>query len=489
MITKWLKEAVPVVAFLYLGVQPVLAQELLTALPGFLVRTQITELVIRGEATNFVAGQTAVNVGPGIQVQSVIVVNSTSLRITVKVFQNAAFGPRNVTVTTVAGSINEQVTLTNGIEILDTDGQQLLVIVNPVPVKSLLASDFDPTNLTGSPIIFTVHIFHDQTPRNLRAELSVEGFENGLLFTATKQIDDLEFEPTPFNFDNRQFDNYDATAAGQQVIDIGLLTGFLVSDIYSYNIELFDENGNLVGEETATNVIENPVSDLELISPGFPLDESPEIINTKYPYFLWFSQLSSFKLTVYPVFNGQFAAEDILINQPVFEQENLLVTNFLYPNSAEQLVEGQTYAWQVTGEYTTGSGTQNVMSEPFWFTVEAVDPNSIYVQELEVTPIQTILEPGASLQFQAIAYDETGLEVNVIPNWRLVPSDVGVITFDGLFTAGSRPATFAVVAEYGSVENYATVSIPWSFQWWNIEKSIRKIFGIPENTPPQNEEE
>ena len=124
-----------------------------------------------------------------------------------------------------------------------------------------------------------------------------------------------------------------------------------------------------------------------------------------------------------------------------------------------------------------------MFSEPFWFTIESVDPNAIFIQDLEVTPIQVSLEPGGSLQFHATAYDETGLEIPITPNWRLIPADVGVISFDGLLTAGSRPMTFAVIAEYGSIENYATVTIRWNYEWWNMEKAIKRIFGIPETTP------
>ncbi len=169
MIANWLNRVLVLAGLVCLMSPAAIAQEILTALPGFLVPRQITEIVIRGEATNFTAGSdaqnlpfTSVSMGNSITILDVIVVNNTSLRVTIRVEQNAAAGFRDVSVTTVAGLINEQVVLIDGIEILD-DNQPLMVIVNPVPVKSLLASDFDPNNLAGSPIIFTVHIFHDDS--------------------------------------------------------------------------------------------------------------------------------------------------------------------------------------------------------------------------------------------------------------------------------------------------------------------------------------
>lgn len=83
---------------------------------------------------------------------------------------------------------------------------------------------------------------------------------------------------------------------------------------------------------------------------------------------------------------------------------------------------------------------------------------------VRVSPAKAILKPGEAVQFTATVQTADGRPLqNVALHWRLFPEGLGMITQNGLFTAGSLPKIGAVIAEVapsdGGGRGYAMAAV------------------------------
>lgn len=448
--------------------------EIVTFAPTAGVAGETINVAITGAATNFQQGQTMVDLGAGVQVLDVQVNHAQYLTALVQIDNNAAAGFRDLIVTT--GS--ESVSLQQAFEVIEPGGS-VNVILTIIPVQTLYLNDLDPNNPADNPLLFTITLYNDNQQRNLRVQYALNSDEYGLLGTADKFFNNMP--PLAVEtFDNRQFDEYNLDPDSPEMFNIAASTGVLPAGVYTYTVTVFDEDGNVVAQDEGTNVITNESTVIDLIGPGTPLDQNPEMVPMATPFFQWFSTLNNFHFALYEVNEGQQSANDITTNLPVYEESGLSATFLQYPISAETLEPGRVYAWQVTAPLEGSQGTQTVFSPVYWFEVGDGTGTGYHLSSLEVSPEVANIRIGQGYQFEAVGYGQNGEPMNVNCAWSVVPSTAGTVDSNGFFTAGDHPGAAAVVASCGGLQAYATVTITWSVtdQFFDAEKLFDKVFGL-----------
>src|SRR6185503_5824633 len=101
----------------------------------------------------------------------------------------------------------------------------------------------------------------------------------------------------------------------------------------------------------------------------------------------------------------------------------------IYPSDAAMLEEGHTYAWQIVANYTTSSGSTNVPSDLFWFTV-ATTPftnKTQTISDVRVVPSQISVAVGQSYKFSVKSLDIQNDSAHIKPAWNVVPAEGGSV--------------------------------------------------------------
>ena len=448
--------------------------EIISLVPSAALPGETVNVAITGVGTNFQQGRTILDLGPGIQVLDVQVNHALFLTALVRIDGNAPADFHDLTVTTGG----EVVTLSQAFEILEPGGA-VNVILTIIPVQTLYLSDLDPNNPADNPLLFSISLYNDNQQRNLRVQYILSNDEFGTVGTADKFFTNMP--PLGVEtFDNRQFDQYNLNPSSPALLNVAASTGVMPAGAYTYTVLVYDENGNVIAQDEGVNVFTNESTIIDLIGPGMPLGQSPEMVAMTTPFFQWFSTLSNFHFALYEVNQGQQSANDITANLPVYEESGLSASFLQYPPSAELLEAGKTYAWQVTAPLQGSQGTQTVYSEVFWFEVGDGSGMGSNLSALEVNPEVANLRTGQGYQFQAVGYNQNGEPVTLNCTWNVIPSTAGTVDSNGFFTAGSHPGAAAVVASCGGLQAYATATITWSVtdHFFDVEKLFDQIFGL-----------
>ncbi|GIV57515.1 MAG: hypothetical protein KatS3mg042_0428 [Rhodothermaceae bacterium] len=362
----------------------------------------------------------------------------------------------------------------------DPEPANVMVEVRTLPVQTLRLSDFDPLRPERAPAFLQITILNDGQERDLLVEVQARTARYGLLVTGRKRLG-VVAPMAVVALSNRDLDDYVVEDAGNELVQVGLERNVLPAGEYVFDVRVFDLSlgGSVpVAEAEEILVTENPGRQLDLLGPGTPFGQEPGVVPTSFPIFQWFSDARRFNFAVYEVLPHHRSAEDVLGSRPVFAlRDTMIVGNVLaYPNFAEALRPGGTYAWQVEAVVETASGPMALPGEVFWFVVEpgalstagqvggGAAPLSPFpattVARVAVQPQEVTVQPGATFRFEATAYDAEDLPlVGVRPVWRVEPAGVGTIDEEGLFRASELPGVAAIVAAVGEVQDYATVFI------------------------------
>ena len=346
-------------------------------------------------------------------------------------------------------------------------GQGVDVQIDTVPLDVLRLSDFDPLNPSATSVFFVVTLTNDDQQRDLALRVTVRAERAGYLGSAY-----LELGPVAPNgvvvVTNQEFESYDVGDAADELLDYALERGLLPPDEYFFSVAALDitDGGEIVvGEEDDSIITTNPTTNLDLVGPGTEFWSEPDEVSSPQPLFQWLSNATDFELNLYEVRPGQTSPEDVATNLPVFSTSDLTTETFAYPSFAEQLRNGVTYAWQVNALVGTATGITRFPSQMYWFTYNAPgederNGDNVFVSKIVVDPQETVIKPGESVKFSYEVFDANdALVLSAIPDWRIVPDRMGEITDEGLFTAGEESGAVAIVANYGDVEDYATVVI------------------------------
>jgi hypothetical protein len=449
--------------------------------PAMVYPGQTGDIIIRGMGTGFKSGVSKVDLGTSsITVTRITVQNSETIDAQIAVSKSATAGFYDVKVTTGTAEVIKP----NALQIFQA-GNAVTATIVVTPVQSMHLSDFDPNNIARSPLLFTVTVFNDATPRDLLVNLTVSGQSAGQIATAHKSIKGVTSNAV-ISFDNRQFDKYAVSNTNNPAIQNAIQTGSLPADVYDYKINVIDNStGKDIADADGSNVISNTVNKPELISPGNPFNSDPVAVHMKQPLFQWFSQGNNFDFYLYEVKPGQKTQEEVALNRPFYFQKGIATSSLLYPASAGIMEEGKVYAWQIVANYNGTQGVKPLASELFWFTMASSGTTNGLktLAELKVDPGQVTLGTGQSYKFTVKAFDLNNDTLSVTPTWTVIPAEGGTIDRNGNFTAGNSPNTFAIIATVGDIKDYATVTVSpgggMSTDAWGMDLFIRQLFGLP----------
>jgi len=444
--------------------------------PSAGLKGQQLELVVRAIGTQFSSSNTNVSLGQGIIINHVIVSNGFTLRINISIDAGASAGSRTLKIM----SGNQSLELTDAFEVI-AEGNSLQAILEIVPVQTIYASDFDPNNPTLAPILFKVTVMNDQLQRNLKVVFSLLMEGEGLLGKAIKKLPNTP-PMSVVHIDNRQFESYEFSPASKKVADLVQQTGILPAGNYTYKIEIFDEQNNILVQTEAPNYITNQSTDIVLISPGNALELAPEVVSVAQPIFQWVSSANQFDLLLFKVEPGQKNVQQIIQSLPVYKQLGITGNTLMYPLSAEVLEVGKTYAWQIRSYINTAAGNLMVESPLFWFSYAKSDIHQVEIVSFKVIPEDTDIAAGGTMQFKVEALNAQGQAVTIQPTWSVAPFSEGMINNAGIFKAGNLPKTIAVIAAYGSFKDYAVVNIKFQKTENADFDLLYQLFGNPKNT-------
>ncbi len=368
---------------------------------------------------------------------------------------------------------NLRILLLNGLFALAASTQVLAQPTSVVarieiePLETLRLADFDPIDPSSAPVVFRTIVTTMNRPMILRVEVDVESGRFGFLGTATLNLGEVDRRTTVVHT-NQDFDTYDLDDSSGELIDIATERGVLPPDDYFFILRVIDaETGEPAGTDTGVITTTNSGLQIDLVAPGTMLDQEPDVLSTPYPVFQWFSSASSYDFALYEVRPGQSSAEDIVAGLPVFEQRDIQPGTFVYPNSAEDLVDGRVYAWQIQAVSLTSGGPERFPSEVLWFTVEGIDDAltdesgvpAVY-SRIEIEPREADVQPNGSVILKATVFDADNVPAfDISPQWSVVPSTAGTVDANGVFVAGDSHGVAAVVATIGELEQFATVEI------------------------------
>ncbi len=464
--------------------ESLIAQTLSSVVPTSTTIGQTIDIIIRGNGTHFQQGLTTLDLGNDIicHPTKVQVQNAQLLTASITVNANAVTGSRDIRVITK----NEIATLLNGFEVYNVSGI-LHTTLEVLPVQTLSLGDLDPSNLANAPFYFWVNVYNDNVRRNVKIELSLKSDKYGPLGIALAPS--ISINANQFlRLNKNDFPKYKNSPSATSFYKQVLATGAFPADNYTYSVKVTDlKSGETVSDSnmtTITNTKNNP----ELILPGALYSEPVQTIAVSQPLFQWFGQQNHYDFNLYMVLPGQ-TAEEAVRNIPVFKTSNIQNNSLLYPNYAEKLIDGQTYAWQINTTISSVKGNQTLPSEVFRFiySKSLVNQNSVTnpTTSIKVEPQQITLTSGQQFKFIASAYDVNGLPINNVPiTWSVTPKDKATIDNNGLLIAGNISGTFAVIANIGGVSDYATVIIndfpAATFQNpWNKGYILKQLFGLP----------
>ncbi|MDI6807685.1 MAG: hypothetical protein QME66_01725 [Candidatus Eisenbacteria bacterium] len=241
-------------------------------------------------------------------------------------------------------------------------------------------SDFDLSDATNNPLIFEVKITNDNLRRDVQLSLVVTSTRRGELGSGTSTVSSLKPDTiivltnrdlgTSTDFKIEDFSIRDAAEGLKGAI---LSTGSLPADTYTFRLQLRDVGTGEEFEGALTITVRNP-NTLELLGPGTRFGGEPPSVSSPPPPFQWTSQANEFNFVLVELMQDQVSAEEALDNQPQYKVDRYKSpfqgSHFLtYPSSAEALLEGHTYCWQVEAIVKTSGAEETILSEIFWFKI------------------------------------------------------------------------------------------------------------------------
>jgi hypothetical protein len=457
------------------------AQEITLLTPESGTPGQTLDVLVRGIGTHFQNNVSVASFGPDITVQKFAVSNSLTGTATIKIGAGASVGMRTVSVKT--GS--ETAEASNAFEIFAGSGD-FKVNIEVLPLEAISLSDLDLTHPASAPIMFFANVYNDNVSRQVKITIELSAASKGLI--GKLNMPSRSLAPGAYlRLTNRDFTDVTITGkAGNDFLREVRNLGTFPPDNYTYKI-VVTENGNVLANDDNTTTITNPIVNPELIMPGATFNMSLETVFTPFPLFQWFGQMDKYDLAIYEVLPGQ-TPEEAVRNITVYQKTDIAATNFLYPVSAEKLISGKVYAWQIKGKVNASGGKQAFPSEVFRFTYSGNDgvPNDGNVASIKITPEEIELNAGEQYQFNAVLMDgDNNIVSNAAPLWQVSPAK-GTITNKGLFTAGNTAGTVAVIVKSGNINEFATITIkpkPANLGGdgdWMIDGMLRQLFGLPQ---------
>jgi hypothetical protein len=451
--------------------------ELNTLSPSAIVKGQTSMLLIKMQGSRFDVDPVSLSFGKDIDILRIDVLNADMIGVEIDVKSTAQAGLRDLHVQ------HQQQTqvFADALEILEAFSR-LSVSIQLMPFEFLRLSDFDPMNIANNPLLFTIHVTNDMNQRNLKLRFLLSHIDYGELLLGEKNLSSL-FPAENRQITNKDFDDYLINEEADKFLRKSAETSFLPAGDYELTAVILDESDSILAHDEQFLFLENNYPDIDLLSPGISMDESPEIIQTFHPFFQWFSSGYTFDFRLVEVQPNQFSAEEIMTNIPVYQEEGITQPFLNYPLWAEMLEAGKTYAWQVSSYFLGSTNKQEIRSEVYWFSIDRSQKQLLQYEQLSITPDRLFMRPGEHIQLQAYGNEKKGEKTKLHVHWEIFPKGMAYISSEGEFVAGNNEGIVQVRAYYKGLQAEATILISNRLpaQKPEITALVDELFGLKNN--------
>lgn len=241
-------------------------------------------------------------------------------------------------------------------------------------------ADFDPADEALHPLLFRFTVSNLGTAaRELELRFEVhaesdqllEGFSDPFSLAPGEIKGATNQELTDANSEF-ELDSIDISDTGEDLKDTIMETGYLPEGDYTFILALNDmDTGTQISICQLVIHVTNPRT-LDPILPGSTFGGMLPIEYAALPQFQWQSQATRFNFRICPVLPGDASGEEVMENEPIYANldfESLFhgTHSFLYPLSAEALVPGESYCWQVEALVPTSGGEATFYSDILCF--------------------------------------------------------------------------------------------------------------------------
>jgi len=307
------------------------------------------------------------------------------------------------------------------------------------PVESLYIADFTPHTIGRNPDFLMLTFMGSGQTQSVVLEVTVTREQPSSLFI-------FRGTTNPFPVQGvRRVSNRDlATSNGPAAIDdyeIGTEaqsvteTGLLPAGSYLFRFVVRTPQG-VVLDEAQLRIDLGQATRIELLSPGSPAGDSPPLVNTPAPRFLWSTDgpvggttgsalPGVYRLKVVRA-DGAASGEEAMQGFASWETQTSS-TSEIYPGAASALPleAGATYAWQVIRQINTSSGIEELQSPIYWFRMGA----------------------GGSRGPSACGDDAAGAQLEQLLQVLGLAGDLGGFCPTGTLLVDGRPMSSSALAE------------------------------------------
>lgn len=262
------------------------------------------------------------------------------------------------------------------------DGQVRVGLGWLSPAEVMFISDFNPYGTGRQPDLMGITLQSGSAgDQSVVLELSIHMVQPQSLMVFRGRTD-------PFLLDRpvRTLTNRDMATPGLDVsirdFEVGrraeemgtrmVQTGRFPAGLYRFELEVRSPQGIVYDRGELLRELTNPTR-VELVAPGRPFGETPPVVTSPSPRFLWgtdgdqFLGGAEYRIRVVPVDDD--ASPEAAMQGFAAWEAVVGATTALYPGSSEaiRLESGGLYAWQVTRRVRTSAGIEELESPIYWF--------------------------------------------------------------------------------------------------------------------------
>ena len=258
------------------------------------------------------------------------------------------------------------------------DGQVRVTVQWLYPIKTLYLADLSPYSGGRQPDFLAIHLLNGASQQLVVLEVTLRRERPTASDVFTGSTD-----PFPLTGTSRRIINRDLACeecdvgiehaeVSNEFEDLVAQSGRFPAGSYVVVVRVLTPQGLELDRGEVRIQLVNQTR-VEPVSPGRPFGETPQIVTTPNPRFLWSADAGvvsgggTYRIRVVPV-DGAASAEDAVEGFASWEATTNAPTA-LYPGSvsAIPLRPGETYAWQVVREIRSSSGTELLESSIYWF--------------------------------------------------------------------------------------------------------------------------
>ncbi len=316
----------------------------------------------------------------------------------------------------------------------------------------IFLNDIDLTNISNAPLLLGITITNNYPdPKEIQLELGIKRNEQDIIKGMTYPF---TIQPGVTYLTNRDLGinpdfSYTEINLGE-LEEIVYTTGKLPEGEYEFFVRILLKQLN-VTEDSEILTISNPPTVLDLLSPGQPAENNNLMeIYTTFPFFLWHSNASKFRITVCEKLPRNTSPADVMNNEPRCQKTQEFEENFpkffQYPSfGSRPLQPGKTYYWQIVAISESSDGPVELESEIWGFKINNLTGGTLSMKHQQLLAylmtyfggkaIADLFESGGELEnftFTGVMFDNdrpiTMEDLNAIVE-KIISGDITIANF------------------------------------------------------------